>query len=38
MIEPEDGYPGGKITGFFLVNTVAELTLFEPSDRLPEGL
>ena len=30
--------PAGKSRVFFLVNTVAELTLFEPSDRLPEGL
>ena len=28
----------GKSRVFFLANTVAELTLFEPSDRLPEGL
>ena len=30
--------PAGKSRVFFLANTVAELTLFEPSDRLPEGL
>ena len=30
--------PAGKSHVFFLANTVAELTLFEPSDRLPEGL
>ena len=30
--------PAGKSQGFFLANTIAELTLFEPSDRLPEGL
>ena len=30
--------PAGKSRVFFLVNPVAELTLFEPSDRLPEGL
>ena len=30
--------PAGKSRIFFLTNTVAELTLFEPSDRLPEGL
>ena len=29
--------PAGKSRVFFLANTVAELTLFEPSDRLPEG-
>ena len=28
----------GKSRVFFLANTVAELTLFEPSDRLSEGL
>ena len=30
--------PAGKLRVFFLANTVAELTLFEPSDRLPKGL
>ena len=30
--------PAGKSRVFFLANTVAALTLFEPSDRLPEGL
>ena len=30
--------PAGKSCVFFLTNTVAALTLFEPSDRLPEGL
>ena len=30
--------PAGKSHVFFLANTVAALTLFEPSDRLPEGL
>ena len=30
--------PAGKSHVFFLANTVAELTLFEPSDRLPKGL
>ena len=30
--------PAGKSRVFFVANTVAELTLFEPSDRLPEGL
>ena len=30
--------PAGKSRVFFLANTVAELTLFEPSNRLPEGL
>ena len=30
--------PAGKSHVFFVANTVAELTLFEPSDRLPEGL
>ena len=30
--------PAGKSRVFFLTNTVATLTLFEPSDRLPEGL
>ena len=30
--------PAGKSHVFFLANTVAELALFEPSDRLPEGL
>ena len=30
--------PAGKSRVFFLANTVATLTLFEPSDRLPEGL
>ena len=30
--------PAGKSRVFFLANTVAELTLFEPSDCLPEGL
>ena len=30
--------PAGKSRVFFLANTVAELTPFEPSDRLPEGL
>ena len=30
--------PAGKSRVFFLANTVAELTLFEPRDRLPEGL
>ena len=30
--------PAGKSHVFFLTNTVATLTLFEPSDRLPEGL
>ena len=30
--------PAGKSRVFFLANTVAELTLFEPIDRLPEGL
>ena len=28
--------PSGKSRVFFVANTVAELTLFEPSDRLPE--
>ena len=30
--------PAGKLRVFFVANTVTELTLFEPSDRLPEGL
>ena len=30
--------PAGKSRVFFLANTVAELTLFEPRDHLPEGL
>ena len=30
--------PAGKSRVFFLTNTMATLTLFEPSDRLPEGL
>ena len=30
--------PAVKSRVFFLANTVAELTLFEPSNRLPEGL
>ena len=30
--------PAEKSCVFFQANTVAELTLFEPSDRLPEGL
>ena len=30
--------PAGKSCVFFVANTVAELTLFEPSDRLPKGL
>ena len=30
--------PAGKSRVFFLSNPVASLTLFEPSDRLPEGL
>ena len=30
--------PAGKSRVFFLTNPVASLTLFEPSDRLPEGL
>ena len=30
--------PAGKSRVFFFTNTVAVLTLFEPSDRLPEGL
>ena len=30
--------PAGKSRVFFLANTVDSLTLFEPSDRLPEGL
>ena len=30
--------PAGKSRVFFLANTVTALTLFEPSDRLPEGL
>ena len=30
--------PAGKSRVFFVANIVAELTLFEPSDRLPEGL
>ena len=30
--------PACKSRVFFLTNTVATLTLFEPSDRLPEGL
>ena len=30
--------PAGKSRVFFVANTVADLTLFEPSDRLPEGL
>ena len=30
--------PAGKSRVFFLANTVAVYTLFEPSDRLPEGL
>ena len=30
--------PAGKSRVFFLANTVAALTLFEPSDHLPEGL
>ena len=30
--------PAGKSRVFFLTNTVATLTLFEPSDHLPEGL
>ena len=30
--------PAGKSHVFFLSNPVASLTLFEPSDRLPEGL
>ena len=30
--------PAGKSRVFFVANTVTELTLFEPSDRLPEGL
>ena len=30
--------PAGKSRVFFLANTVAVLTLFEPSGRLPEGL
>ena len=30
--------PAGKSCLFFVANTVAELTLFEPRNRLPEGL
>ena len=30
--------PAGKSRVLFVANTVAELTLFEPSNRLPEGL
>ena len=30
--------PAGKLRVFIVANTVTELTLFEPSDRLPEGL
>ena len=30
--------PAGKSRVFFVANTVAELTLFEPSNHLPEGL
>ena len=30
--------PAGKSKVFFLTNTMASLTLFEPSDKLPEGL
>ena len=30
--------PAGKSRVFFVANTVTELTLFEPSDRLPKGL
>ena len=30
--------PAGKSRVFFLSNTMASLTLFEPSDKLPEGL
>ena len=30
--------PAGKSRVFFVANPVTELTLFEPSDRLPEGL
>ena len=30
--------PAGKSRVFFVANTIASLTLFEPSDRLPEGL
>ena len=30
--------PAGKSRVFSVANTVTELTLFEPSDRLPEGL
>ena len=30
--------PAGKLRVFFVATTVAELTLFEPNDRLPEGL
>ena len=30
--------PAGKSRVFFLTNTMASLTLFEPSDKLPEGL
>ena len=30
--------PAGKSRVFFLTNPVASLILFEPSDRLPEGL
>ena len=30
--------PAGKSRVFFVANTMASLTLFEPSDRLPEGL
>ena len=30
--------PAGKSRVFFVANEMASLTLFEPSDRLPEGL
>ena len=30
--------PAGKSRVFFLTNPVASLALFEPSERLPEGL
>ena len=30
--------PAGKSRVFFVANTMASLSLFEPSDRLPEGL
>ena len=38
VLEENCKIPAGKSRVFFLKNSLAGLTLFEPSDRLPEGM